>query len=180
MNDIFLLCFNLTACVFSSHIGHARYPLTQHPAKFPYAGKSLIVHKKIAQRLKLSCRYASYAVMPTSHNNLKSSTKGAKYTSISFPGCLGPEINRISIINFLFMHNHRGRLYVIIKTGQQLYVQFINLWGFTPSAEMATLRFRGLNQNPTTYDPPLSKRVNQLDDAIYHYKLFYQHAKLGL
>ena len=42
----FFPCFNLQEYVSSLHIGQPKYPLTVHPDKFPYAGKSLIVYNR--------------------------------------------------------------------------------------------------------------------------------------
>ena len=76
--EFFFPCFNLWESVSSPHIGQAKYPLTVQPDKLPYAGKSLIVHNKIAFNVKNYFLYASKASIPTSHKSLRSSTKGAK------------------------------------------------------------------------------------------------------
>ena len=45
---------------------------------------------------------------PTSHNSFSSSTRGCKYTSISFPGEVSPGINNDSMKKRLF-HAHPWR-----------------------------------------------------------------------
>ena len=48
-------------------------------------------------------------------------------------------------MNFRFIHNHEGRLYVIRIIGQQLYVLLRELCGFIPSAVNVIRRFLGSN-----------------------------------
>lgn len=86
----------------------------------PYIGKLLIFQSKTAFKMNASRQYALYISTPSFHNKeyrsplrnlvFKSFTSGAKYTLISFPGYLEPEINKLNIINFLFIHNCGGRL----------------------------------------------------------------------
>ena len=57
---------------------------------------------------------------PPLHNFFISSTKGCKYTSISFSSEVGLGINNDSMKEDLFMHINGGRLYEIKMTGHVL------------------------------------------------------------
>ena len=100
-----------------------------------------MVHNRTARSVNSSLRCPSKAWTPVSHYNFNSSINGAKYTSMSLPGCLGPEISRDNIMNLRFMHNQGGRLYVTRTTGQQLYLLLCRLCGLIPSDERARRRF---------------------------------------
>jgi len=63
--------------------------------------------------------------------------------SMSFPGCFGPEINMDNIMNFLFMHNHGGKLYIIITTDHVLCELLCIPCRFIPLVDKARRRFLG-------------------------------------
>jgi len=95
-----------------------------------------------ARRLKFSCRYSSHIRTPSSRqSNDSSSTNGLRYTSISLPGCFGPEISTGIMMNFHFKQSHGGRLYIHIVTGQVLCLLLISPKGFMPSILKANLMF---------------------------------------
>ena len=72
-----------------------------------------MVPKSNARRLKCFSACASHIPTPSSfHNNRRSSISGFRYTSISLPGCFGPGISTGIIMNFRFIHNQGGRLYI--------------------------------------------------------------------
>jgi len=106
------------------------------------ADQSLMVTNNNARRLKSSCLYSSHIRTPSSrHSNNSSSTNGLKYTSMSFPGCFGPEISIGIMMNFRFMHSHGGRLYMHRVTGQVLCPLLISPKGFMPSVFKPNLMF---------------------------------------
>jgi len=107
---VFFLCLSWMKLVFLSQIGHAWCPLTLYPLKFPYARKSITVQNTIDRNLKGYCRFPSHTSTPSSHNIFKSSINRVRYTSISFPSCLGPAIIIHRIMYFRKMHNQEGRL----------------------------------------------------------------------
>ena len=106
------------------------------------AGQSLVVTKSNAQRLKWSSTCASHIRTPSSfHNNRRSSISGFRYTSISLPGCFGPGISTGIIINFRFIHNQGGRLYIQSVTCQVLWPLHCSPKGFMPSVLKPNLIF---------------------------------------
>ncbi|KAM3684554.1 hypothetical protein ACJW31_11G052400 [Castanea mollissima] len=129
-------------------MGHANFPLVDHPDKFAYAGKSLIVHNNDACNLNECCIDASYVLTPSFHNSFKSSTNGRKYTSILFPGALRPGISKDKIIYGSFIHLHGGKLYGISTTGHMLYDVLMLPNGLNPSLAKPsrTLRESAANQ----------------------------------
>ena len=62
---------------------------------------------------------------------------------MSFPGCLGLDINNDNIQKLFFMHNHGGRLYVTSTTGQTLYALLKSPKGLNPSTAIASRKLRG-------------------------------------
>ena len=101
-----------------------------------------------ARRLKSSCLYSSHIRTPSSrHSNNSSSTNGLKYTSMSFPGCFGPEISIGIMMNFRFMHSHGGRLYMHRVTCQVLCPLLISPKGFMTSVLKPNLIFLASNSN---------------------------------
>jgi hypothetical protein len=71
----------------------------------------------------------------------KSSTKGSKNRSKSFPGDARPRISK-SIMKFdSSMHSHGGRLYGTTNTGHMLYFVFFSKNGLKLSVARPSLRF---------------------------------------
>ena len=68
------------------------------------------MQNNIAHKQKDSWEYESYTSTPSSHNNFKLSINNFRYTSMSFPGYLGPDIIIDNILYFLFMHNKGDKL----------------------------------------------------------------------
>ena len=86
----------------------------------PCVGNSFMVHNNVACIWIDFLEDTSNVFTLTSYNSFSSSTRGCKYTSISFPGEVGPRINNDSMKEDLFMHIHGGRLYGIKMTGHGL------------------------------------------------------------
>ncbi|KAJ0600329.1 hypothetical protein HanIR_Chr03g0115351 [Helianthus annuus] len=86
---------------------------------------------------------ASNVLTPSSHNSFNSLIKGCIYTSILFPGLLGPGMIKERIKFGCFITNHGGKLYGIRKTGQILFTEFIVLNGLKPSVARARRTLRG-------------------------------------
>ena len=90
---------------------HVLYPLFDCPERLLRAGQSLIVTNNNARRSKCSSLYSSHTRMPVLlQKSRSSSTNGLRYTSMSFPGYVGPWMSTGIIMNFYFMHSHGGRL----------------------------------------------------------------------
>ena len=86
-------------------------------------------------RSNSSCLCPSHACTPFPfHNCRSSSTNGLRYTSISLMGCLGPWMSTRIIMNFRFMHNQGGRLYIHSVTVQVLWLLLCSPKGVMPSA----------------------------------------------
>ena len=101
-----------------------------------------MVMKCNARRLKCSSACTSHTQTPCSFNsNRRSSTSDFKYTSISLPGCFGLGISTGIIINFRFIHNQGGRLYIQSVTGQILWPLLCSPKGFMPSVLKPNLIF---------------------------------------
>src|ERR1039458_297756 len=64
-----------------------------------------MVQKIMARKVNFSLLYASNICTPGCHNFFKSSINGARYTSMSFPGCLGPDMSKVSMMYLRFIHN---------------------------------------------------------------------------
>jgi hypothetical protein len=75
-----------------------------------------------------------------------SSNDGSKKTSISMPACLGPDTRVVNRRYFRWCHNHGGRLYMHIITGQVLCGFLISPEGFIPSVLTLNLIFHGLKK----------------------------------
>ena len=129
----FLLDFNHLNTVSLLHIGHASFPLVYHWDKFPYVGKSFIIHNNDACNLNVCCVDALYIIRHSIHNSSKSSTNSCKYTSILFLGALVLGINKDNNIYGSFIHLHWGKLYGISTTGHMLYDVLILPNGLKPS-----------------------------------------------
>jgi hypothetical protein len=69
------------------------------------------------------------------------SINGSKKTSISTATCLGPDIRVVNRRYFRLWHNHGGRLYMHIITGQVLCGFLIPPKGFVPSVLRPNLIF---------------------------------------
>ena len=78
---------------------------------------------------------SSHARTPVPFHSCKSSsTNGLRYTSMSLPGFLGPWMSTGIIMNFRFMHNQGGRLYIHRVTGHVLWLLLCSPKGLMPSA----------------------------------------------
>jgi hypothetical protein len=119
---------------------HPIFPLTC-PVRARHAALSLIVWKIIAFRLKCSFLYSSYTLTPCSQSFCMSWINGTKKTSISMPSCLGPDMRVINRRYFRLWHNHGGRLYMHIITGQVLCGFLFSPKGFIPSVLRPNLIF---------------------------------------
>ena len=93
----------------------------------------MVVINIIALHMKSSFRNASYIDSLCLHSISISCIKGSRNTSISMPGCLGPEIRIVRRRYFLFWHNHVGILYMIKITGQVMWSLILLLKEFIPS-----------------------------------------------
>ena len=112
-NTIIYTCLHLGIYVDSMtsiHTGHAFFPFFLYLDKLPYAGKSLTMYKSIARKVNSSLACASNTETPISHIFLKSSTRGARYTSMLLPSYLGPEIRSKILMYLCFIHNQGGKL----------------------------------------------------------------------
>jgi hypothetical protein len=90
---------------------HALYPFFDYPARLLRAGQSLIITNNEAHRSKCSYLYSSHTrTTVVLHNYRSSLTNSLRYTSMSFLGCFGPWMSTSIIMNFRFMHSHRGML----------------------------------------------------------------------
>src|SRR3954471_13878603 len=117
----FLHLSKYTLSVSSKQCVHALYPLFVCPEMLLRAGQSLMVTKSNALRSNSCSVCSSHTRTPgLAHNSKSSSTNGLRYTSMSLPGCFGPWISTDIIMNFCFMHNQEGRLYMHRVTGQVL------------------------------------------------------------
>ncbi|KAJ0551959.1 hypothetical protein HanOQP8_Chr08g0268981 [Helianthus annuus] len=79
-----------------------------------------MVHNNAAFIVKYVFVAASLVRTPVCHNCLSSSTNGLRKTSMSFPGDLGPGINKVNMNVDSRMHSQGGRLYVVSITGHVL------------------------------------------------------------
>jgi hypothetical protein len=94
-------------------------------------------------RLKCSFLYSSHTLTPCSQSFCMSSINGFKKTSMSMSACLGPDMRVINRRYFCLWHNHRGRLYMHITTGQVLCGFIISPKEFIPSVLRPNLIFLG-------------------------------------
>ena len=92
-----------------------------------------MVQNNMARKVKFSRLYASHTYTPSFHNVTRPSSNGARYTSISFPGCFGPWISSDIKMYFRFIHSQGGRLYIHRFTGQVLCRLLMLPKGFIPS-----------------------------------------------
>jgi hypothetical protein len=99
--------------------------------------------EKMAFRLKCSFLYSSHTLTPCSQSFCISSINGSKKTSISMSACLGPDMRVVNRRYFHLWHNHGGRLYMHIITGQVLFGFLIPPKGFIPSLLKPNLIFLG-------------------------------------
>src|SRR3990170_2291968 len=107
--------------VSSKQCMHAWYPLFVCPKRLLREGQSLMVTNSNTCRSNSSWSCSSHTRTPFPFHSCKSSsTNGLRYTSVSLPGCLGPWMSTGIIMNFRFMHNQGGRLYIHRVTGQVL------------------------------------------------------------
>jgi hypothetical protein len=106
-------------------------------------GLSLIVQKIMAFRLKCSFLYSSHTLTPCSQSFCVSSINGSKKTSISMPTCLGVDMRVVNRRYFCLWHNHGGRLYMHIITGQVLCGFLISPKEFISSVLRPNLIFLG-------------------------------------
>ena len=148
MYTTFLQWVNHILSVSSKQCVHALYPLFECLDKLLRAGQSLIVTNSNACRLKFYCLYSSHIRTPSlPQSNKSSSTNGLRYTSMSFPGCFGPGISTGIMMNFHFMQNHGGRLYIQRVTGQVLWPLLISPKGFMSSVLKPNLMFLASKSN---------------------------------
>jgi hypothetical protein len=94
-------------------------------------------------RLKCSFLYSSHTLTPCSQSFYMSFINGSKKTSISMPTYLGLDMRVVNRRYFRLWHNHGGRLYMHIITGQVLCGFLISLKGFIPSVLRPNLIFLG-------------------------------------
>jgi hypothetical protein len=113
----------------------------------------------MAFRLKCSFLYSSHTCTPCSQSFCMSSINGSKKTSMSMPACLGLDMRVVNRRYFHLWHNHGGRLYMHIITGQVLCGFIISLKGFIPSVLRPNLIFLG----------PLEKSSSWLRSKYFHY-----------
>jgi hypothetical protein len=129
---------------------HPVFPLTCPPGA-NCAGLSLIVQKIMAFRLKCSFLYSSHTLTPCFQSFCMSSINGSKKTSISTPVCLGPDMRVVNRRYFRLWHNHGGRLYMHIITGQVLCGFLISPKGFISSVLRPNLIFFGLLERSSSW-----------------------------
>src|ERR1041385_1278305 len=103
------------------------------PEKIAYAGRSCIEYWYDTCLMKVFLLAASYVFNPSSQACCNSSLSGCMYTSIFFPGYLGPRIINVRKMFFLFIISEGGRLRGMTNTGQQLYEAAIRPKGLNPS-----------------------------------------------
>ena len=85
-------------------------------------------------RSNSSCSFSSHTRTPFPfHSRKSSSTNVLRYTSMSLPGCLGPWMSTGIIMNFCFMHNQGGRLYIHRVTCHVLWLLLCSPKGLMPS-----------------------------------------------
>jgi hypothetical protein len=118
---------------------HRVFPLTC-PVRAKRAGFSLIVQKIMAFRLKCYFLYSSHTLTPCFQSFYMSSINGSKRTCMSMSICLGPDMRVISRRYFYFWHNHEGRLYMHIITGQVLRPNLIFLGSLEKSSPWLRLK----------------------------------------
>jgi hypothetical protein len=121
---------------------HVFFPLTC-PIRAKCVGLSLIMHKIMTIRLKYCLLYSSHTLTSCSQSFCMSSIKSSTKTSMSMQACLGPNIRVVNRRYFHLWHNHGGRLYMHIITGQVLCVFFISLKRFIPLVLRSNLIFLG-------------------------------------
>jgi hypothetical protein len=114
------------------------------PVRAKRAGLSLIMHKIMTFRLKCSFLYSSHTLTTCSQSFCMSSINDFKKISMSMLACLRPDIRVVNRRYFFLWHNHGGRLYMLIITGQILCEFLISLKGFIPSVLRPNLKFLGL------------------------------------
>jgi hypothetical protein len=114
-------------------------------------GLSLIMQKIMAFRSKCSFLYSSHTLTPCSQSFYMSSINGSKKTFISIPACLGPDMKVVNRRYFRLWHNHGGRLYMHIITGQVLCEFLIYPKGFIPLVLRPNLLFLGLLEKSSSW-----------------------------
>ena len=85
--------FSHTLSISCKQCRHALAPFVLNLDGLPRAGKSLMVQNNMARIVKFSRLYASHTCTLSFHSVTRSSSNGARYISISFPGCFGSWIN---------------------------------------------------------------------------------------
>jgi hypothetical protein len=91
--------------------------------------------------LKFLFLYSSHILTPCSQSFYMSCINGSKKRSISMPASLGPDMRVVNRRYFCLWHNHGGRLYMHIITGQVLCGFLISPKGFIPSMLRPNLIF---------------------------------------
>src|SRR3954469_20099743 len=135
MYTFFLQLSRYILSVSAKQCVHAWYPLFVCPERLLRADQLLMVTNSNACRSNSSCSFSSHTHTPLPFHSCKSSsTNGLRYTSMSLPGCLGPWMSTGIIMNFCFMHNQGGRLYIHRVTGHVLCLLLFSPKGLTPSA----------------------------------------------
>jgi hypothetical protein len=121
---------------------HPVFPLTCL-VRAKRVGLSLIMQKIMTFRLKCSFLYSSHTLTPCLQIFCMYFINGSKKTSISTPACFGPDMRLVNRRYFHLWHNHGGRLYMHIITGQVLCGFLISLKGFIRSVLRPNLIFLG-------------------------------------
>src|ERR1041385_6050370 len=104
------------------------------PEKSAYAGRSCSEYWYHTGIVKVFLLAASYVLNPSSQACCNSSLSCCMYTSIFFPGYLGPGIINVRKMFFLFIISEGwGRLSGMTNTDQQLYDAAIRPKGLNPS-----------------------------------------------
>ena len=143
MKHSFHPCFKFIEHASLFQIGQAINPFILQPNKFPYARKSLIVHKIATCNLDFFLVTISKVSMPFSHSSFNSSINGPRYTSMSFLGAFGPRISNDMKRKGSFIHFQGCKLYGISIIGHILEELFMPPKGMNPSLAKPSWTLRG-------------------------------------
>jgi hypothetical protein len=129
---------------------HAVFSLS-YPVRTKREGLSFIVQKIMPIRLKCCFLYSSHTLTSCSQSFCMSFINGSKKISMSMPACLGPDMRVVNRRYFRLWHNHGGRLYMHIITGQVLCGFLISPKEFIPSVLRPNLIFLGLLEKSSSW-----------------------------
>jgi hypothetical protein len=124
-----IFCDSLKYCesVSLKQCGHPQPTFLLYLDKLHAAGESLTITNKMTLRPKYSRLCSSQTcTLSLYDSSFRSSTRGLKQVSMSFPGCYGPSISPDIIIYFCLLHNQGGRFKTISTIGHVLYVLLFN------------------------------------------------------